>query len=197
MYCEIMLVQHALTQWNVEGKCQGHTDVPLNEEGWKMAYALAKRLEHEQISTVYTSDLKRAYQTALPFIIQQDIPLYREKQLREARWKNQQYCNQYLTLPFSVDNEEEEDVCKRAKKVMRDIAQKHMGERILVISHGGLINRFMKYVHEKTGEIEPTYQKIRMAINYLKYEKDKWFFLQLNDVSHLEAKNAKKILDNG
>ncbi len=197
MYCEIVLVQHALTQWNLEGKCQGHTDVPLNEQGWKMTHVLAKRLEDDDFTCIYTSDLKRAYQTALPIIAQKDIPLYREKGLREARWKNQQHCKQFVTLPFYVEHEEEADVYRRAIDVMGGIAQKHIGEKILVISHGGLINRFMKYIKAQSGQTEPTYQKIRMAINRLKYENDRWFFLEINDIAHLPKMDVKRILDYG
>lgn len=60
----ILLVRHGQTDWNVEKKAQGHTDIPLNETGLAQARAAAKALESEGIRQVLSSDLKRASETA-------------------------------------------------------------------------------------------------------------------------------------
>ncbi|KAJ0097342.1 hypothetical protein Patl1_28751 [Pistacia atlantica] len=64
-YCEIIVVRHGETAWNVDGRIQGHLDVLLNEVGREQAVAVADRLAKEfKISVVYSSDLKRALETA-------------------------------------------------------------------------------------------------------------------------------------
>ncbi|AEH51920.1 histidine phosphatase family protein [Pseudothermotoga thermarum] len=60
----IYLVRHAKTDWNDLGLWQGTSDVPLNEEGIKQAEKLAKRFSKLPIEAVFTSPLKRSYQTA-------------------------------------------------------------------------------------------------------------------------------------
>jgi broad specificity phosphatase PhoE len=61
---ELYLIRHGKSTWNETGRIQGQTDVPLSEEGIRQAEALAKRLKHWSCDTVYSSDLKRAMQTA-------------------------------------------------------------------------------------------------------------------------------------
>jgi probable phosphoglycerate mutase len=61
---ELFLARHGETDWNVAGRWQGHTDVPLNATGRAQALALAERLRGEGISAVATSDLARARTTA-------------------------------------------------------------------------------------------------------------------------------------
>ena len=41
----IFIARHGLTQWNLEGKVQGQSDIPLLEGGIKQAYALAEKLK--------------------------------------------------------------------------------------------------------------------------------------------------------
>ena len=60
----VLLARHGETDWNVAGRWQGHTDVPLNATGRAQAAALAERLRREGIAAVATSDLSRARHTA-------------------------------------------------------------------------------------------------------------------------------------
>lgn len=59
----IYLVRHGITAWNVEGRCQGSTDIPLNDEGLAQAEALAERFAALPLDAVYTSALCRAGET--------------------------------------------------------------------------------------------------------------------------------------
>lgn len=60
----IGLIRHGSTAWNKEGRIQGHTDNPLDEEGLQQAEAIAERLSGEHWDYIYSSDLLRARQTA-------------------------------------------------------------------------------------------------------------------------------------
>jgi broad specificity phosphatase PhoE len=60
----LFLARHGETDWNRDGRWQGHTDVELNDAGRAQALALAELLRGRDIGRVHTSDLRRARETA-------------------------------------------------------------------------------------------------------------------------------------
>ena len=62
----VLLIRHGQSRGNAEGRFGGHTDTPLSARGRRQAEALAKTLAREKFSAIYSSDLKRAVQTAEP-----------------------------------------------------------------------------------------------------------------------------------
>jgi alpha-ribazole phosphatase len=80
---DLLLIRHGETDWNIEGRYQGQSDVPLNKEGLKQATDLAKRLQHEPIDAIFSSDLRRAQKTAEILRDMSNAPLYLDPRLRE------------------------------------------------------------------------------------------------------------------
>jgi broad specificity phosphatase PhoE len=60
----LLLVRHGATDWNLQGRCQGTTDVELSKTGVQQAKEVASAFSREPVTAVYSSDLKRARQTA-------------------------------------------------------------------------------------------------------------------------------------
>lgn len=60
----IGFIRHGTTVWNKERRAQGSSDIPLDSDGIHDAERLAKRMENEDWDYIYSSDLKRAKQTA-------------------------------------------------------------------------------------------------------------------------------------
>jgi len=80
---QVLLAPHAVTDWNEEGRFQGHSDTPLSEVGRRQAARLLQRLAGEQIQEVLSSDLRRAWETALAVAVPCRLPLRCEARLRE------------------------------------------------------------------------------------------------------------------
>src|SRR5665647_2476119 len=89
-FCDIYLIRHGQTQWNVEGRLQGHTDIPLNEEGEKRALKLKEKLEGIKFSAFFSSDLSRANKTAEIVTGLQKMEIVKTPDLRErsmGKWE--------------------------------------------------------------------------------------------------------------
>mgnify|MGYP005836047959 CR=1 FL=1 len=187
MYCEVLLIQHALTQWNVDKRKQGHNDTSLNNEGRMMSKILAYRLKNEKIHALYSSDLRRAYETLDELSKILGLPVIKDLRLREGRWRDQEKSNECEILPFVLDSETDEDVSKRMLEAMNEIAGRHMGQRIVVVSHGGAIKAFLKNVLDE--DTFKSYKGIRTAINCLRYYVacNIWSCVYLNDDMHLKS----------
>ncbi len=181
MTTQLILVSHGITQWNEEGRIQGHTDVPLNQCGKTMAQRLAKRLNSKNIHAIYTSDLKRAYQTGSPTAEKKSLNIIQDIRLREGRSIDQERSNIYPTLAFSKEVETEADLFLRMEAVLSEIALSHDNQTVLVVSHGGSLDIFIKKILENNNDNLLKYHGIRMALNKINYDAGLWYCVNLNE----------------
>jgi broad specificity phosphatase PhoE len=80
----VYVARHGETDWNAAGRWQGHTDVPLNDNGRAQAKALAARLREAGLAGVVASDLSRAHETARIVAAELGVSVaYVERDLRE------------------------------------------------------------------------------------------------------------------
>lgn len=146
------LVRHGITDWNIEKRAQGHTDIPLNEEGRKQAEALAKRLSRESWDLIYSSDLGRARETAQAIANLKRIPVSIDPLLREvnlgqiegmtyeeivAKWGED-----WRQLDLGIETKEQ--LGQRGLSTLNRIADEHPNLKILVVAHGGFIGTALK-----------------------------------------------------
>lgn len=80
------LFRHGETDWNKERRCQGHTDIPLNENGKIQASLLAQKLSKIPLEIIVTSDLQRAHATGTYVARHKNIPLQVDPRLREMSY---------------------------------------------------------------------------------------------------------------
>ena len=80
---ELILVRHGETPFNRERKVQGITDIELNDTGLRQAHQLALSLKDHEIHQIYSSPLRRAYQTAEVISQFHDVPIHRRSGLME------------------------------------------------------------------------------------------------------------------
>ena len=86
MCSKLIIVRHCKTYLNEENREQGITDLPLSEEGIKQAQILALALKNEKVEVIYTSQFKRAIQTAEAINKFHNVPLLKEKILNEMSY---------------------------------------------------------------------------------------------------------------
>ena len=79
----LLLARHGETEWNREGRWQGWADPPLNETGREQARALREQLRETPFDAVYSSDLRRAHETAEIVAAPHGVPVIADEGLRE------------------------------------------------------------------------------------------------------------------
>lgn len=81
---KFLLIRHTSTDWNVQGRIQGHVDIPLCDFGREQARALRKKLLHYSFHRIVTSDLSRARQTGAILNEGLNVPSLADARLREC-----------------------------------------------------------------------------------------------------------------
>jgi broad specificity phosphatase PhoE len=80
----LLVCRHGTTDWNIEGRYQGQSDVPLNQQGLQQAEALAEELALNPIDAIYASALQRAWRTAEATARRHNLPIKRDARLNEV-----------------------------------------------------------------------------------------------------------------
>jgi broad specificity phosphatase PhoE len=147
----LLLARHGETDWNRDGRFQGHADPPLNERGRRQARALAELLAGEPIEAVYSSDLLRAQETAQIVAMQLGLDVVVDPQLRErdvGEWSgltraeiDERFPNQIQAWREgrAVVGETREALSERVLAAARRISAAHPDGVVLVVSHGGAL----------------------------------------------------------
>ncbi|MBN2256230.1 MAG: alpha-ribazole phosphatase [Anaerolineaceae bacterium] len=149
---QLCLVRHGQTDWNLEGRYQGQSDVPLNENGRIQAQLLARQLQDKQFEAIFTSDLQRAKETAEILAAIFHLPVNSDPRLREihqGEWEGQQVddiksryanlWNERMEDPANVrppGGETVAEVARRVHAALNDIATHHANDPVMVVSHG-------------------------------------------------------------
>ena len=156
---QLFIVRHGETEWNRQGRIQGHTDVGLSEQGIEQAKCLAARLNSVQIDTAYSSDLRRATDTAAEILADKDVPLVPTPRLREydkgafegltETELRSRYPGEYpgyvaKDLDYAPEGgESTRQVSARMAAVVNEIKERHLADTVLVVGHGGSLRAAM------------------------------------------------------
>jgi broad specificity phosphatase PhoE len=161
---EIGVVRHGETDWNTEGVLQGWMDVPLNERGRRQARDMADKFADAGCSRVYSSPLGRALETAGIIAAQLGLPPptcddgLKERNFgviqgipkAELAEQDPMICRQILTRnPAAVfeQGESMDDFATRIVEAVMRIAEHSPGERVLVITHGWVMDVLTRHAN--------------------------------------------------
>ncbi|KAK8921957.1 hypothetical protein KSP39_PZI020378 [Platanthera zijinensis] len=209
-FTEVILVRHGETSWNASRIIQGHIDSELNDIGRQQAVAVGSHLSKEKnIVAIYSSDLKRAAETAriiastcnLPEVILD--PSLRERHLgdlqgltlRDAEKQKPIAYKHFLSAKRDQEipggGESLAQLHERCTSFLKNLARKHKGERIIAVTHGGVLRELHKRASPTmlpNGKIKNT------SINVIRINEndDKWTVKRWGDVGHLQGVVVKE-----
>jgi len=143
----LLLVRHGETDWNAEGRVQGHTDRPLNDFGRRQAKELADRLAGEGADAIYTSDLVRAKETADIVAERLGLTVVVDPGLREKDWGTWEGLTGDERIHVEFEGESVEDHRDRVMAAVRRIVARHPDQRVVVVTHGGSLRRIQTAVN--------------------------------------------------
>ncbi len=145
----LVLVRHGQTDWNLAGRIQGSSDIPLNDTGRGEAREAGRLLAEESWDAIVSSPLIRARETAE--IIAQEIGLHTVElvpALRERHYgaaEGLTGAEAEARYAGKVPGRETPGmVLERVRPALVDLAEEHAGQNVLVVSHGGVIGTLVR-----------------------------------------------------
>ncbi len=152
----IYLLRHGQTDWNKAGRMQGQTDIPLNQIGIESAYRAVESVLQKKITSIYSSDLLRAKQTAEIINSYLNVPLNFDKRLREIGYGDiegklkeeitPEMWDLFSEAPEKINAESFEKIYDRVKSFFSELDYK---DNIMVVTHAGFIRMALYFNHHK------------------------------------------------
>lgn len=156
----LIIIRHAESAYNVQGRIQGHHDSELTPKGRRQAASLARRVFRKfKVDKIYSSDLGRAYSTTLAIARHTRLPIRRDPLLREIHlgdWEGMtpeevdrlydKGYQRWLKKPTACPIPGCEGIAhfrRRIARRMEAIARSNRGKTVLVVTHGGAITALL------------------------------------------------------
>jgi probable phosphoglycerate mutase len=199
------LIRHGETDWNLHGRWQGHTDIPLNEGGRAQARRLAARLRAEQarFDAIYSSDLQRAWETAGALggaldLVVRPLPALRE--INVGSWSGltgaevqAQDGDTYARYRSGEDvarggGERFLDLYTRVVAAIEQLADQQPGRTLALVTHGGPVRALLMHAARDKDGLDVRHVHIgNTSISVLIGDRSGWELGPINDMAHLAA----------
>ncbi len=202
----VIVVRHGETHWNIEGRRQGHLDSTLTEKGRAQAEALSERFTAESCNAVYSSDLGRAFDTARIIAERTGHEVVADSRLRERNLGIFQGLNgDEIRERFPVEYQEHRNggadhavpsgesfrqQTERNILCLEDLAQRHAGEIIMVVTHGGVLSALFRHTLAIPLDAPRRFSFKNASVNLFKYQDGIWGLETWGDITHLNRLGA-------
>jgi probable phosphoglycerate mutase len=198
----LIVLRHGRTAWNAGGRIQGQLDVPLDAHGRWQAARLAAALAGEPIDAVYSSDLQRAVETAVPLADAAGLALSVDTGLRERgfgrfeglthaevaerwpdeaeRWRSREPAHEpgggESLLAFQA----------RALAAAARIAAGHRGQAVALVAHGGVLDLLYRAATGQSLQAPRSWPLGNARINRLLHAGEGFVLVGWDDARHLD-----------
>lgn len=209
MATEVIVVRHAETYGNIEGRFCGHSETELTPKGVLQAQALGRRLKGQHFDAAYSSDLSRALRTAHYSIEHHPLPLEPrlDRDLREMHYgeweglraqeigeRNAELLRDFFTMkvPGAPGGETIEQVRERTAAAIRRVVDAHQDGQVLVVSHGNAIMAMLAELLRMPRESTWSFAVANTSVTRLQFgRRGRVTLTGFNDHAHLQDIRAE------
>jgi len=201
---KIILIRHGESEANEKNLFAGFSNFPLTERGHKQAELTAEYIvKNYKVDKIYSSDLKRAYFTALPLAKKTENIIIPDERLREiyaGEWESAYYYGIPNTHPeafklWSTDignsvcpgGESVNDLSERIWKRINEIAKENDGMTVAVATHATPIRAIQTLCeYGNVAKMQRTSCVPNASVTELIYEKEKFTLKKIGYADHLK-----------
>jgi probable phosphoglycerate mutase len=197
----LVLVRHGETEWNRQGRIQGHTDSNLTSIGIDQAEAIAVRLAAEAFDRLVSSDLGRAHHTARLIAKHVALEVYTDAHFRERGFgiaEGKTYAEIDREFPgmfsrirdaapeFAAPGRESlRQFHERVSSILNKYAVMHAGKSVLVVTHGGVLGAIYRWLTDLPIASRHKIDIPNAGYNRLRHDGNTWRIENWGDVAHL------------
>jgi probable phosphoglycerate mutase len=205
----IIAIRHGETAWNVDTRIQGQLDVELNDTGLWQAQRVAQALRDESIAAIYASDLSRAFQTAsaigavtglqpvpTPALRERHFGMFQTRTWAEIEttWPDQAKLWRQRVPNWAPEGGESLiTVHERISQCVDQLAQAHMGEQIVLVAHGGIMDVLYRWATGQSIQAPRTWSLGNAIINRVLWTPQGLSLVGWGDDSHLQNTSRDEI----
>lgn len=208
---ELLVIRHGETEWNKQGRMQGQNDSPLTPLGLQQARQVARRLREVPHAALYSSDLGRAHHTARCVADETKQDIVSDRGLRERTFgifegltnAEIQVKHPELFVPFSSRDphfampggESAAGFHARCLGTLRKIAERHEGDRVVVVTHGLVLDALYRAATGMPIEVQRGFALLNCSVNTFHYNAGTWVAIAMCDVQHLATEDVTTASD--
>jgi broad specificity phosphatase PhoE len=196
----LLLVRHGETEWNVQRRYMGQSNVPLSALGRRQAKLLAERLDGQKIDAVYASDLERSWETAHIIAVKRELIVASEPRLRELKFgvlEGLTFDEAQVQYPemiaawlkdFNQPPEGGETIelfNARIISVLDELKQKHDDQVVLLVGHAGSLNEILRVALGISQEKRIYFEMENASLSEVLISEEFVLLKRLNDTEHL------------
>ena len=198
---EIILIRHGETEWNSQKRMQGHSNSDLSEVGMGQIQALGELMKNVSFDHIYSSDSLRTRQTAeaitqysghtLQFdqrIREKNLGVFEGLTSTEAKERHPEIYRLFKTAGANYvidEGESTQQLLERALEFIEEIRRRHPQERVVMVTHGGVVRVLMKHALGLSIDA-PTRFIIKNTGIFGLIWNENWLVTQMGGVYHLE-----------
>ena len=157
----LYIARHGETQWNVDNRISGRTDIPLTDRGMEQAKLLAEKAVGKGIQVILASPLLRARQTAQAVSDAIGVPILIDDRLIELDFgsfegkprSDPDFLRTRAQLPTRYPGGESAfDLAHRVYSLLEDVKRDYADKTVLLVCHGGVCRMVRSYFEDLTNE---------------------------------------------
>src|SRR5262245_50800589 len=208
---EILLLRHGETDWNLQGRCQGASDLDLNSSGMSQAEELGRILRQEPLTAIYSSPLKRAFQTAeiigrhhsdLPILIDGDFReldhgLLEGLTFDEIKSQYPAFIGRWREAAAELKvpgGESLVAVDLRSWKALQRVAERHAADTALVVTHNFPILAMLCRITATPLDNYRAFRTVPCALARIRHTKEQgWQLVHGGKSDYTATPNVKRV----